>query len=183
MRIIRPTPEQIAARKWEIARRYKQKAKVGKRSRGMAAIRLSELTKWLHDWNGEGAELEPSQSSVEIVRLFCHHFGSLPDTPRRITAWLGDYAPWIKGADREILISEAVSCPLKWSADKLAWKLRLTDANRTRLKITTIGAIDCSKADRIARRKAKRKERDKWRYQARRLAKLSARLAACSPTI
>lgn len=161
MQIKRPSPEQIAARKWEIEKRYKAKRNKNRnRSRGMAAIRLAELTRWLADHNGAGTELEPGQSSINIARIFAHHFGGLPDTPRRITSWLIDYAPWIKGADRERLINEVVYCPLKWSAEKLAWKIRLTDATRTQLKIKTIGAIDCTREQRQARSKAMRKARD-----------------------
>lgn len=154
----RPTADVIRARQWEIKRRYSQKAKVGKRTRSMAAIRLAELTRWLDDLIGAGIELEPSESSIATVRLFAHHMGGLPDATRRIASWLGDRAPWVKGADRERLISEVTACPLKWSADKLAWKIRLTDEARTRLKITTIGAIDMSREQRAARRKALRAE-------------------------
>ncbi len=124
----------------------------------MAAIRISELTRWLDDMIGAGVELIPCQESADLARLFAHHMGGLPDAPRRITSWLGDRAPWLKGLDRERLISEVVSCPLKWSADKLGWKLRLTDAKRTELRITTIGAIDMSRDQRAARRKAKQAE-------------------------
>lgn len=122
----------------------------------MAAIRLAELTRWLDDATGAGCELEPCQDSADIARLFAHHMGALPDTSRRITSWLSDRAPWIKGIDRERLISEVIQCPLKWSADKLAWKIRLTDAKRTELKIRTIGAMDCNQDQRKARRRERR---------------------------
>jgi len=157
----RPTPAQVAARKYEIAKRYRRKlAKLGNRSRAMAAIRLSELTRWLHDWNGAGAELEASDAGYSTVRLFAHHLGGLPDTPRRVTVWCAAYAPWVTPRDLERLISEVVECPIKWGADKLAWKIRLTDAKRSELKIKTIGAIDCAKAQRLIRAKAKRAARD-----------------------
>jgi hypothetical protein len=71
------------------------------------------------------------------------------------------YAPWISPRDLERLIREVAECPIKWSADKLAWKIRLDEATRARLKIRTIGAIDCQ--PRISARpiaKAKRAERD-----------------------
>jgi hypothetical protein len=42
-----------------------------------------------------------------------------------------------------------------WTADQLAWRLHLTDADRTALAITTIGAIDCPKRVRTIRRKAR----------------------------
>lgn len=163
----RPSPELIAARKWEVAKRYERKPKVGKRSRSMAAIRLSELTRWLHDQYGAGVELEPCEANYTIVRLFAHHLGGLPDAPRRITKWTDTYAPWFDPKNLERLIYEVTSCPLKFSADKLAWKIRLTDAKRTELKIKTIGAIDCNKEQRKQRQRKKREDREK----ARRLAK------------
>jgi len=129
----------------------------------MAAIRLSELTRWLHDANGAGTELEPTAESYAIVRIFAHHLGGLPDAPRRITAWRETYASWLLPRDLERLICEVTECPLKWSADKLAWKIGLTDTKRTELKIRTIGAIDCNREQREQRRKAKRKARDAGR--------------------
>jgi hypothetical protein len=162
----RPSPQLIAARKLEIARRYSRKAKVGKRTRSMAAIRLAELTRWLAYTQGAGAELEPSEQSVTIIRIFAHHMAALPDMPRRVGTWLDRFAPWLDIASRERLISECASCPLKWSADKLAWKLRLTDETRGRLKIRTIGAIDCSREQRAERRKVKEAERQRLRRAA-----------------
>lgn len=154
----RPTPELIAARKWEIKRRYEHHLKVSKRSRGMAAIRISELTKWMHERFGAGVELEPSDQAETIIRIFAHHFLCLPHGPRRVSSWFDRYCPWLSLRDREYLISEATHSPLKWSADKLAWKLRISDEQRSRLKLKTIGAFDCNKEQRAQRRKAKQAE-------------------------
>lgn len=154
----RPTPELIKARQWEIKRRYEHQAKVGKRSRGMAAIRIAELTRWLHDEYGAGVELEPCERSEMIIRIFTHHFLCLPHGPRRVTAWFQEYASWLTLRDREYLISEATHAPLKWTADKLGWKLRLTDEQRARLKIRTIGAMGISKEQRAQRRKQRNAE-------------------------
>ena len=123
----------------------------------MAAIRVSELTRLIDGRYGAGV-LPEQDGALEIARIMAHHLGALSDPPRRITSWLLERAPWVMGAERERLIGEVTSCPLKWSADKLAWKLRLTDADRTELKIRTIGAIDCSREQRAARRKARRNE-------------------------
>lgn len=156
--IRRPTPEQISARKWEIKRRYERKAKVGKRSNGMAAIRIAELTRWMHDVYGAGAELEPSEFTELIIRVFAHHFMCLPHGARRLSDWYQVYCPWLTPRNREYLIGEATHAPLKWSADKLGWKLRLTDEQRTRLKIKTIGAIGINKEQRAQRRKQRNAE-------------------------
>lgn len=164
----RPTPEQIAAKRWEIKRRYSRKAQVGKRTRSMAAIRLAQLTRWLDDTFGAGVELEPSEQSIRIAKIFVHHMGSLPDTPRRVQAWIDRYTPWLTLASREVLIAEVMQCPLKWSADKLAWKIGLKDEQRTRLKITTIGAIDCTKEQRAERQRQRRARAERDRRTAKR---------------
>ena len=124
----------------------------------MAAIRIAELGRWLAGAVGAGAELEPCKWSEDIARIFVHHFVVLADGNRRAAQWLDTYCPWINTPDREYMISEANHCPLKWSADKLAWKIRLTDTTRSDLNITTIGAIDCNAQQRAHRRKAKRAE-------------------------
>lgn len=168
----RPSPELIKARKWEIAKRYDRKAKVGRRSRGMAAIRISQMMRWLDDEYGAGVELEPCERSMLIVRIFAHHFMSLPHGARRLSNWYLIYCPWLSLRDREYLIGEATHAPLKWSADKLAWKLGMRDEQRTRLKITTIGAVDCNRDQRKARDKVKRAERERTRRAAKRQARV-----------
>lgn len=137
----------------------------------MAAIRLAELTRWLDDVTGAGVELEPSDHSIGVARIFAHHMGALPDMPRRVKAWIDRYTPWLSLASQEVLIAEVAQCPLKWSADKLAWKLGLNDATRARLKITTVGAIDCNREQRAERRKQAKAERERNRRATKRLAK------------
>jgi hypothetical protein len=87
--------------------------------------------------------------------LMAHALAWRQDAHRRIPAWLSLWAPWMNDAPE--LTAKVLSKPLRWSADKLGAKLGLTDADRTRLKIFTIGAIDCSKAQR-GRRRTKAKE-------------------------
>ena len=51
----------------------------------------------------------------------------------------------------------------RWKADALARELGLDDATRTRLKIKTIGAVDCGKSKRMNRRRRKRIAADRAR--------------------
>lgn len=168
---IRPAPRMVAARLREIERRYANGAKVGKRTRSMAAIRISELMRWMADVAGDGCELEPSDRSADIARLFVHHFVVLADGNRRAADWMDTHCPWIARRDREAMITEANHCPLKWSADKLGWKIRLTDEQRTRLKIRTIGAMGISKEQRVIRRKAEHRARQARLRAAKRVAR------------
>lgn len=133
----------------------------------MAAIRISELMRWQADGD---REIDPG-----LARIFVHHFLCLQHGDRRASEWLHTYCPDMPARDREYLISEATNCPLKWSADKLAWKLGLTDADRTRLRITTIGAVDCNREQ--------RKERDRQRRTERERARRAAIRAIRVPTI
>lgn len=167
----RPEPKILKRKLLDIELRYEAQTrdvKRHRRSRAMAAIRLAELTRWLDDTFGAGVELPADEPSYLIVRIFAHHMGGLSDTPRRILSWIMVYAPWISPRDRERLVNEVTDCPIKWTADRLAWKLKLTDAKRTELKIKTIGAIDCNREQRELRRKAKRAERDAKRNKAKR---------------
>lgn len=168
----RPDPQDIH-KHTDIRLRYDShsrevKAKSSNRSRGLAAIRLAELTRWMADVYGAGVELEPDDYLV--VRIFAHHIGALKDAPRRIDKWVSIYAPWISPRDLERLINEVSECPIKWGADKLGWKIKLTDEQRTRLRITSIGGVDCNKAQRAARRNRIKAERERARRAAKRVS-------------
>lgn len=162
--VLRPSPTQIAMRKREIAKRYARKASraFAKKPRTTAALRLADLTRYLDDRFGKMSVPE-SDEGLECTRIVAHHLGGLTDAPRRISLWISVCVPWLPIPERERLISEVREKRLRWSADKLGWKLRLTDATRTRLGITTIGAIDCNRDQRKARRKAKQREYDRLR--------------------
>lgn len=53
-----------------------------------------------------------------------------------------------------------------WDDDELGVYLELSDADRTRLKITTIGACDCLRAERLKRRRRNRRDADRARRAA-----------------
>ena len=57
------------------------------------------------------------------------------------------------------MIAAAILSPQYWTADELAWRLGLTAAVRSRLAITTIGAIDENRSARLKRRERSTKER------------------------
>ena len=168
----RPTPDLARARHWEIKQRYERHSKVGKRTRSMAAIRLAELTRWYNDVHGAGCELEPGDAAVRIAEIFAHHIACLANPERRITQWLAFYAPTIPPQEQERLIGNAIGKPIHWSADKLGWKIRLNDEQRTRLKIKTIGAYDFTKEQRKERDRARRAEAERIRRAAKRASRV-----------
>jgi hypothetical protein len=131
------------------------------------------------------APLIPRLRVLELERFFVHAYGarSLPDDdagradlrlmadhlaqidPRRIRIWAADWLPEITDAETDALIAEIGACK-RWQADPLGRALGLDDATRTKLKIRTIGAVDCTKAQRKARRRRKRIAADRARRAA-----------------
>jgi hypothetical protein len=77
-----------------------------------------------------------------------HHLAHGPDPEHRIGLWLGLWAPWMTGSEAGKLITKVIAKPLRWRAHKLGIRLRLTEAERTRLGITTIGSIEVSGQER-----------------------------------
>lgn len=147
----------IRAKHWEIACRYSRKAwdPCEKKRRGrptlMMKVRLRELERLFYSrW---GATLPDDDAGRDDLKVAAHHIAAVYRNPgEHIPAWVGQWAPWLSDAECAALVATVTANPLKWTADKLAWRMRLTDAERTALKITTIGAIDCGKAARAKRR-------------------------------
>ena len=76
-----------------------------------------------------------------------------------------------------VIAAETIARPVKWKADTLGCRLQLTDAERTALKITTIGAFDVGKAERLERRKKKRRAANRARRAKMRSGKPRGRPA------
>ena len=86
---------------------------------------------------------------------------------QHIVAWAHAWAPWLPQAEAERIAEQVAAAPRKWSADALAWRLNLSMVDRTALNITTIGAYDVGKAERMELRKLKRREAERKRRAAK----------------
>jgi hypothetical protein len=160
--------EERALRHAEIAARYANKAKDARRKscnpfQRIARLRLYDLENLI--W-GRGV---PADGGWDYLTLAAHHI-AFASKPAHIVAdtvaWAHRCTPSLP-TDRVKLLSKRIATnPRRWSADKLAWRLRLTVKERTDLGITTIGAIDMTKAARAALRKQKRNEADRERRAA-----------------
>jgi hypothetical protein len=152
-------PDLIKAKHREIAVRYR----AGKKSFSMASLRCAELRRLFTDRYGFG--LHDDDAGREDARIMAHHLAMLAGDQRvRVTAWLSLWAPWMPADEMTRLIDAVTTKALRWRADTLAERLGLTEADRARLRITTIGAIDMTKDERENARKerkvqAKRKKR------------------------
>jgi hypothetical protein len=153
------TAEQQAQHR-EIALEHARRRR--KRGSPKKNVRIRELERVFAD--RYGAVLPDDDSGLDDIFTMAHHLAHLDAPDRRISAWVRRWAPW-HGDDKTAALIEAVlRKPLKWTADRLAQRLGLDYATRTRLAITTIGAVDCKKAKRVKLRR----KRDAARQKARR---------------
>lgn len=131
----------------------------------MASLRIKDLQRLNAGRYPNGIPNDPA--GHDFVVVMAHHLASLPRDPRQtIAAFLEQHASWMTIAEQKALIVETISKPRRWRADSLAWRLRLIDADRTALKITTIGAIDVDKSQRAKRRARRSAERSRqWRMK------------------
>ncbi|MGY4466587.1 hypothetical protein ACVWWK_002269 [Bradyrhizobium sp. LB9.1b] len=149
------TLTQIAKHR-EIARRYRP-------GRGEKAfiprLRIAELERFFAMHYG-ARRLPDDDGGRADLRLMADHLAQID--PRLIREWTLQWMPTFPAAELGALITD-VGIGRRWKADSLARELRLDDATRTRLKIKTIGAVDCGKAKRMTRRRRKRIAADRAR--------------------
>lgn len=135
-----------------IARRYRKRS--GEPA-PMAALRVAELTRLLAARYGDA--LPDDDAGRDDAVLVCHHLARRAGNPvDRIFAWLEQRAPWMAADERADIAGRVTANPLRWRADTLAHRLRLTVDERTRLGIKTIGAIDQTAAERAECRRLKK---------------------------
>lgn len=166
LRLVRPSPETVAARKREIANRYASAKRKKLGALTMAAIRASEMTR-LYRKRYPLEQLPCDDEGEELARLMLQHLNRLRDASRRMSRWLDRWCPWLDDASHEHMLSDALTVQLRYRADKLAWKLKVTATEREELGLRTIGAIDQTKQQRAAIAKTKRRERDLKRRRAK----------------
>jgi hypothetical protein len=144
----------------------KPRTKRGRRStpRQIVALRLNDLARLFRA--RYGITLPNDDSGRDDIELVADHLASLPQAARKLKTWCEVWAPWLTVRELNEIAGRALASPKSWSADRLAWRLRLTKDDRMTLGITTIGAVDMAKAARTKRRK----ERDRNRKRQARSA-------------
>jgi hypothetical protein len=148
-----------------IARRYERKFPKQRGPLLLASLRIAQLRRLFRA--RYRYELPNDNIGREHARAMAHHLAQRPGDPRhQIEKFLEVWAPWMLPAEVQDLIVTVLRMPLKFSADRLATLLALTEVERARLRITTIGAIDLTKAE----RKARRSKRDRERHREKRRA-------------
>jgi hypothetical protein len=140
-----------------------RKRKRRSRPISIAALRVHDLGR-VFTWR-YGEILPDDDAGRGDVQIIAHHLAKLSGDPAwRISDWIALRASWMDDTEADDLIARVLAKPLNWRADTLAKKLGLTAAERRQLHITTIGAIDESRKQRIAARR----ERDRIRKAEKR---------------
>lgn len=160
-------PKQQELKHREIAERHRRKAKACREKRpfNIAVLRVAEIDRWFaHRYGGTSYVLPDDDAGRDDAFVMVTHLAQCPIAPKRIReSWLKRATPWMSAEERERLLARKT---LKFSADKLAWRLGVTYALRKDLDLRSIGACDVSKAERVLLRKVK----DRLRKQEKRRA-------------
>jgi hypothetical protein len=153
----KPAPKLVKAKLHEIDVRYGT-ARAERTSGCRAVFRVAEIDRLVVARYGR--ELPDDDAGRDDVRLMVHHLAQISgDAHRRITTWIAKRAPWMSPLDAGRLTDAALAKPLRWRAEKLGEAFRLTDVERTELKIRTIAAIDITPAELAERRKQHDRDR------------------------
>jgi hypothetical protein len=150
-----------------IRRRYRQDAEsryqqLGKPRITIGALRLYEIERVFADRFG-GRAFPNTVAGKEALRIAAEQVVLL-NTATVAVGWLRSVAPWVE--EPAALVAAVSHSARRLSADELAWRIGLRWADRQRLKIRTIGAVDCN----AIQRKARRKAADRASKEARRRA-------------
>ncbi len=152
-----------AAKHAEIRKRYAwhgRQRRYGGRSRpSISTLRLGELERlFAHRWGRVLPDDDAGRGDAFIAAQHIREMGG--DVKTHVAAWVRLWAPWMEGEEAEALTHRVLTNPRRWTADVLAWRLRLTMAERRYLGITTIGVFGMSKADRAKEALVRRREKE-----------------------
>jgi hypothetical protein len=115
--------------------------------------RPREIRRVLRDRYGRA--LPDDDAGREDMAILLRHVAHLHDGYRRMENYIEVYAPWLVDGERVNFLNAALcSTPPAFTADEIAIQLNVTLETRQALGLTTIGAVDCDKEERQARRKA-----------------------------
>lgn len=167
-------------RRWEAKQRRKRSGDE-KPAFNWTALRCRELESVLTD--RYGAHLPNDDAGREDLRIMARHLAHRGDE-HGIRLWAMKHAPWLDDHERESVVRRAMASTAKLPmADTLAKQLGLTYADRQRLRLTTIGAVDVDKDERLARRKARKAQRRREKRHQQGMKPRAASLSRIKPWV
>lgn len=166
------TNDRTAAKLKEVKLRYRRKAEAAAdypvvKNGPPLAVRIKELNRLFR--RRYGYELLDDDDGRDSAWLMASHLAHRLNGPGYYVAkWTEVACPWMEEDERESLIAKVLANPHRFTADTLARRLNVTEAERTELRLTTIGSIDKTSAERKADRKARKRVRDRRNKQHQR---------------
>jgi hypothetical protein len=127
------------------------------------ALTLNHLRRlYLDRWD----ELPNNDLGREALWIMANYLARRPgDVARHIWVWARQFCPWKDEQELAILIETVVAKPRRFTVDQLGKLLQVTQEERSRLKLTQIGAVGFPRRA----RKKRRRELARRREQARRV--------------
>ncbi len=127
-----------------------------------------------------GITLPDDDAGRDEAEVMLAHLAALTNAEDRMDHFLDLRCPWMPGSERATIKALAEHSRSWWTADQLAARLNLNMEVRTKLGITTIGAVDFDRDARKALRLEKqrirqRKNRSRTRKQSKSSAGISER--------
>jgi hypothetical protein len=108
----------------------------------MAVRRNADLQRYLKD-RYDGCDQWPDDDAGrDDLWLAVHSLTTVGKHDGEVRKFISKVAPWLTEHDTLRMLDRAYALPRPYSAAKLGQKLGLTDADRTRLKVRSIDAID-----------------------------------------
>jgi hypothetical protein len=154
------TDAQKAAKHREIRQRYKRKWT----DDSFRNLRANEIRLLIEDNYGDGDCLPNNEQGREYAIVAMHH---LPARERQ-QQWLDQFAPWMSEPERNRMIEKVEArSRRRYRADTLGSKFEVSNQQRNRLGIRTIGAFDFPKAARKGRRKEEARARSERHRRAK----------------
>jgi hypothetical protein len=161
-----PWKRKVAAQRAEIARRYRAGKRARPQQTNLGVLQLAQLQRmFCHRY---GYELPDNEHGRSAARVVAHYLAHRPgDVRRHIAAWAELNCPWMGKLELMKMTEFTLAKPRRFKADTLAKHFGVTAAERKRLGLTVIGAIDMPKDERLRQRREKRRARELQRRQAK----------------
>jgi hypothetical protein len=121
-------------------------------------LRISELERYLR--LRYGTVLPDDHAGREDLVILLNHVAHNRTDPRgKMLGYVLRWAPWMPSGESEALVTMILAKPRKYTPKRLGELLRLTEAERVQLRITTIRSFDSTPETMAAN--AKRKDRER----------------------
>jgi hypothetical protein len=143
---------------------------------GWHPVRIGDLHKLFRRRYGDQYEFPDDDAGREDLRVLVDHYSLA--CPSVIPKVLKERAPWLTGIERDDFLQEVTRHPRFWPSRELAIKLNLAEAERGRLKIQTIAAVDVTDEERTQMRKTSNAELQRAKRRAQGAKSRDERLAS-----